>query len=343
MAKTNTGKIVPCNEFLTSFLNRKLIQLYMVFGTEEYHKDKTVNMIVDRAIPADNRDFDFTIHYGDDMSAYNAIAEFSISPFIAERKVILIRKFDSLKAAEQQKIIDEFTKVDVENVLVLTAERFDNRLKISKQILLLGEVIQCKSPYKAEDMLPWLNEAAKGYGKVFNRQAALLFVNKLELDFNHAANELEKLALYCHDKKSIDITDVQLCTGESKSHNIFDFINSVGDKDIRQSFIIMENLLSNNEAPVFIISMLIRFFVQLWRINGLRAKNLPDMQISSSHLNDIHYMFRNNYLRYANNYPLSKLPELFSLLMETDTELKSVNLDESLIVERMLFRLFAKL
>jgi len=335
-------KAIPCYSFLKNFPKQKLGSLYYIFGLEEYLKTKAANLLIDRAVPPEERDFDLILFYGDEMSAIDAIEDISTKPFLADQKVIYIKQFDKLKTTDQQKIVEEFLKVNKgDNILIATSEKFDSRLKLSKLLLKEGEVIECKRPYKAEDMLPWLNEEVRSAGKRIDPQAALLFVNKVELDFNNAANELQKLMLYCHKVNNISLIDVQICTGDSKTYNIFDFINNVGEHNVRQSFIIMENLLENREAPILIITMLIRFFVQLWRINTLRNRNCSDYAILSNHLKDIHQFFRKNYLRYAANYPLPIIPEIFSLLLETDTELKSVNLDDALIVERMLFRLFA--
>lgn len=342
MAKRKeTKKSISYDVFLNRFKTQKLEALYFIYGDEEYLTHKTANTIIDRAIPLNSREFDFLILYGDDCSPYDIVGGFTTQPFFAERKVVWVKKFDSLKAADQKKVIDEFIPVSEDNVLILSAEKFDSRLKLSKQIMEAGQVIHCKRPYKSEDMLPWLKQEADRYKLRFEHKAALLFVNKVDLDFYYAANELEKLSLYCLNKKNVAVEDVQACTGDSKTHNIFDLYNSIGKRKVKDSLIIAENLMENNEAPVFIITMLSRFFCQIWKINALRAANNQDREIMASHINEINYYFRSDYLRYSRNYPLKILPRVFSLLLEADTELKSLGLNESLIIERMMFRIFA--
>jgi len=336
---SETNKIINCYTFIKKFPQLRLFHLYLVFGNEEYFKKKVIDMIVNRAIPKANRDFDFISLYGDDTTAGDIIDIFSTKPFFSENKVIYIRNFDSLKTSEQQKIITQCQQDVSGNILLLTTSSFDSRLKISKTVLKSGVVVQCRSPYKPEDMKPWLIEEAKSEGKIISTEATTLFVNKVELDYSAAANELEKLLLYCYQKNKIDLSDVQVCIGNTKTHNIFDFINSVGDKDLTKSLIIMENLLDNKEAAVFIVTMLTRLFTQLWKINRFRKNGYSDYAVMSNQMNDIHKMFRQNYLRYAKNYSLSIIPKIFNLLLETDSEIKSTGLDEALILERMLFRL----
>ncbi len=339
MAKQES-KIMLCHEFITKFLSQKLTNLYYIYGSDDYLKQKAAKTIIDRAISPDKREFDYISLYGNDMSVADTIDVISTKPFIAEHKVIFINKFDKLKTTDQQKIIEEFIKNNIDNILVIVSETFDSRLKLSKLILNNGRVVQCKSPYKPEDMIPWLNQEVRSSGKTLDYQAALLFVNKLDLNYNYATNELEKLVLYCKDSTKITVSDVQVCTGDSKINNIFDFIDNIGEKNERQSFLIMENLMNNNEAPIFIITMLTRFFCQMWRISYLQKQGHSDYIIISNHLSDIHSFFRKKYLNFARHYSLQHISEIFSLLLEADTEIKSTNLEDSLIIERMLFRLF---
>ena len=336
-----TGKTLTYQTFVSSFNRDKISRFYFIYGTEEYLKRKAYNMIVNEVIPEEQRDFDLVIFYGDECSIIDVLDAVSTRPFLADEKVVILRKFDSLKTDNQQKIIDFLTQNEIFSIVIFIADSFDNRLKIAKQINQLGPVINCRSPYRAEDMLPWLNGEIFAHNKTIDRDAALLFVNRVEMDYMTAASELEKLLLFCINTKRITVSDVQISTGYSKTFSIFDLLNAVGERDIRQTFIIVENLMDNKEAAVFIIAMLLRFFVQLWRINALKAKKISDEEIIAKHLADIYTSYRRNHLQYAKRYPLNLIPTIFSILLEADTELKSMNLEEALLVERLLFRIFA--
>lgn len=335
------AKTLTYQAFVNYFAKGKLDRFYHIYGTEEYLKRKVSDMIVDRALPVDVRDFDLVIFYGDDCDIADVLDAVSTEPFLAEDKVVIIRKFDSLRPTIQQKLVDFLSQNEVYNIVLLLSEKIDNRLKIAKQMNKLGTVVHCRSPYNASDMIPWLKGEIGARGKTIEEDAALLFVSKVELDYMTAASELEKLLLFTIDSQRISASDVQISTGHSRSYNVFDLLNAVGEKDKQTTFSITENLLENKEAAVFLITMLLRFFVQLWRINALRRKGISDPEIESKYLPEIFHMFRRNYLKAAKNYPLSTMQKIFSILLESDTELKSVNIEDNLIVERMLFRIFS--
>ncbi len=336
-----TSKAIQYQTFINTFNKQKLDDLYMIYGTEEYLKVKAINAIVARAVKPEHKDFDFELFYGDEANSNRILDSLASIPFLAEKKVILIRKFDKLRSTEQQKITEMLVKEGVGNLIILTAENIDNRLKVSKLFYELGTVVQCKSPYKPEDMIPWVTNELKANGKNIDSQGAYLFVNKVELDYLTASGELEKLLLFCKDKAEVTLADVQACTGNSKTNNIFEFLNAVGAKDVRKSLMITQNLLDNKESAVFIITMMLRLFMSIWQINILRKKGFSDYDISAKYMNDINYAFRGNYLNFANKYPLSVIEKVFTLMLEADTDLKSINVEESIIIERTLFRIFA--
>lgn len=336
-----SSKSLNYHSFINTFKKDKVSQFYFVYGNEEYLKKQVIDKIIDRVIPPEYREFDLSFLYGDDCSISDVLNELSTKPFLAKDRVVILRKFDNMRTANQQKIIDFLSRNEFFNFVILSSDSLDNRLKIAKQINKLGIVIHCRSPYKAEDMLPWLNNEVRLHNKTIGRDAAMLFVNRVELDYMTASSELEKLLIYTIDKENITIADVQFCTGYSKTYSVFDLIDSVGKKDKKQTFIIAENLIENKEAAVFLITMLLRFYIQLWKINYLKKEGISAADIEKKHLTDVYSLFRRHYLSYAENYSLSTFSAIFSILLEADTELKSIKIEESLIIERMLFRIYA--
>jgi DNA polymerase III subunit delta len=334
-------KALTYQEFIKGFSQHLNANCFLVFGADDYLKKRVVDLIIEKVLPKEFREFDFVIQYGDEAKVADIIDNLDTGPFMADRKLILLKKYDKLKTAEQQKLVGALEKGNNSNVLVMTAETFDSRLKISKAILKMGPVVNCRSPYKHEDMIPWLVQEVRAAKKSIDERAAMLFVNKVDLDYMTASQELEKLLIFCKDTKAISPEDVQTCTGDSVAYSVFDLLNAVGDRNIRKSFVILENMLENDESILLVIAMLNRFFLQIWRINSLKQKRVPDFDITSHHLNDVYYLFRKNHLRYATRYPLKIIPEVFRTMLETDIEIKSTDIDHKVVIERMLFRILS--
>ena len=338
---TTALKTISYQEFISKFSQFSACSCFTIYGTEDYLKKKGVEAILNSTVPPEYRELDYVVMYGDDVKAAEVVENLETNSFLSDKRLILLKKFDSLRSGEQQKLIQALEKGNSDNVLILLAESFDSRLKVSKTLLKIGPVVQCKSPYKHEEMLPWLYQEVKDEKKKISEKAATLFVNRVDLDYMTASQELEKLLIYCMGVDTIDTEHIQICTGNSIAYTIFDLINEVGAKEVRKSLIILENMLENDESILMIIAMLSRFFLQIWRINSLRKRRVPDGEIMSKHLNDVFYSFRSNHLRYASKYPIQVIPEIFSIMLEADVEIKSTDLEHKVIIERMIFRILS--
>ena len=326
-------------DFIAKFSSHKLEPFYYLYGTDNYLKEKITTLIEHKVIKPEGRDFDLSIFYGDDADISAVIDSLLGHPFFSDKKLIIIRKFDNMKAEEQQKVISAIMTYKIDNIVVLTAETFDSRKKASKQISDLATVIHCRSPYKGEDMIPWLSAEVKGAGKNMDRQAELMFVQNIELDYLAASNELEKLFLFCKDVTRITVKEVQASIRSARSVSIFDLVETVGNRDIKKSLHLAEKVVDSKESAIQIISILLRFFVQLWRINALRGKGYSSSDITARYLNEVFYSRRNDYVRYAQNYSIKALEQVFLILLEADADFKSINLDDKLLIERMLYRI----
>jgi len=188
-------------------------------------------------------------------------------------------------------------------------------------------------------MATWIRNHAREKNLRIDSSAITIFSELVELDYMIAANELEKLVIFAGQNRTISSEDVIECVGQSRINTIFELQNSLGERDVQKTLQIAGNILSNDESGVFIIVMLTRFFLILWKIRILLEKNYSENTISEQHLPAIHRMFRNNYIKYAKKYKLKEIREVFSFLLNADCEIKTSNIKESVLIEMMLFNI----
>ncbi len=172
-----------------------------------------------------------------------------------------------------------------------------------------------------------------------NSAAINLFAESIDPDYLTASNELEKLQLLTKDSGRISIDDVAESVGRSKTNSVFELQNSLGAKNLKRSMQIVENMLDNNEPGVYILVMLNRFFISLWKINALRKRNLSDAEIMKRHMMDIFQSKRESYLKFSANYNKHRLTKVFSLLLQADIDLKSLNVKEEILIEILIHKI----
>lgn len=288
-------------EFLRNFPSQKAQSVYYIFGQENYLKDKVLSEITKRFKTPGTEEFDFTILHADTDSAVMALEQLEMIPFLAKYRLVIIKNFDTMKASDKDLIAEYVQNPVLTSILVLTAEKIDERVKANKLISKEAEKIICRSPYNSTDIVKWLNSEVTKRKIFIDNDSKELFARSIELNYQIAANELEKLIIYTKGKERIEEEDVKAVVGKSRTNKIFDLQNEIGKMNVKKALAILENMISNNESAVFVIIMLSAFFQTLWKIKALQKKNISNSEIDSRYLPEIFYSFRKDYITYAKN------------------------------------------
>ncbi len=326
-------------EFMSVHLNYKKDLLFYIYGQENYLKEKVLQTLIKAMHIKVNDEFDFLTLYGDECQAETILEQVEMMPFLAEKRVLVVRDFEKIKADERKKLIPYLNDPAETSVLIILDDKPDKKYAVYKTILEKSISVQCKQPYSPVDLRVWLNDELKMRGLIFEGRATDLFINSIPLDYFTAFNELDKLALYIGTRKNITYEDVLSCVCKNKVYTIFELQNAIGKKDVTISLSILDNLLENDEAAVMMTTMLARFFTLIWKVNACRKNKIGDSEIMSYHLNEVHNFFRKDYMLFANKYPQPKLRKVFALLLKADADLKSLNVKENILMEMLVYNI----
>ncbi len=330
---------IPHFEFLKKFQDQKPQTAYYIFGPENYLKDVVLKVISNRFKSPGSEDFDSIILHADTDSATNTLEQLEMMPFMAKFRLVVLKNFDTMKASDKLLIAEYVQNPVPSSILVLTAEKIDERTKANKMISENAIKIICRSPYSSVDVLRWLNVETREKKIFMDNDSKELFTRSIELDYQLAANELEKLIIYTKGKRNISIEDVKETVGKSRTNKVFDLQNEIGNRNLKKSLTILENMIANNESAVFVIIMLSTFFRTLWRVKALQKSNLSNSEIENRYLPEVFYKFRNDYINFAKNYSKKAIRKIFSLLLQADIDAKSLNLKDEIILEILIYKI----
>lgn len=329
-------------EFFKKFKKSNPQPCYLIYGEEYFLREKVLATIIKAFSTPGAEDFDQVSLYGDEEIGAEAIENLEMLPFLGSYKITIIRDFHKLKNDDKILISEYCKNPSSSSILILVSEKIDKRKKAEKEIFSASLNIECKKPYNANDIKNWLESELRSKNKTMNPKVMNIFANSIEPDYMLASNELEKLIIYTKDSKDITEQAVYDCVGYSKTNKIFDLQNSLGNSDLKKSILIVENMLENNESGVFVIVMLSRYFSILWKIQVLRKRGFSGSEISAKYLNDLFYSFRSDYINQAQKFSISKLREIFDLLLQADIDLKSIAIEEKIILEILLYKICKK-
>ncbi|MDA3813639.1 MAG: DNA polymerase III subunit delta [Candidatus Cloacimonetes bacterium] len=310
-----------------------------MFGPENYLKDIVQKEISKKYKSPGSEEFDSIVIHADTDSAISALEQLEMMPFIARFRLVILKNFDTMKASDKNLIAEYVQNPVPTSILVLLAEKIDERVKANKMITENAVKIICRSPYSSADILRWLNNETKEKKIFMDNDSKELFTRSIELDYQLAANELEKLIIYTKGKRNITIDDVKETVGKSRTNKVYDLQNEIGKRNLQNSLSILENMIANNESAVFVIIMLSTFFQTLWRVIALQKNNISNSEIVNRYLPEIFYKFRKDYISFAKNYSYNSLSKIFSLLLQADIDAKSLNLKDEIILEILIYKI----
>jgi len=327
------NKPLTSTQYFAQYSALKLQPAYLITGKDAYLADKVYDLLkqtIRKTMPA----YELIILYGDELSV-SEISEYLDSYSIfSEKRVLVIKNAERLgeedknrKQPERQKrmlelIADNLSQPEPSQVIILIAESIDGRLAGWKTIKDNCQMIECEPIKYSGHMKTWLESTLRDHQKSMEAKAKNLFLEKVELDFCTAENELEKLFVYIGERKTITENDVNTTLPTSRAGSVGELYKALGSRNTQEVVAKAMDMLENDWKDLQILANLIRFFLTIWKIHALKAKHLTDNEISRSHLNEIFDSQRSDYMAYARKYTAKELPFIFKILLETDAQIK---------------------
>ncbi len=311
----------------------------IILGTETYYKDIVLKTILSKLAAKTDDHFDYSIEHGDTSFPHDIVENLEMPPFLAKYKVVVLKKFDEMIASAKNIIADYCRNPLSTSRLIIIAASLDARQSAVKKIRENALIIECKQPYNQKAIINWLSHEPRLKNIVFSQDAMDLFAATVDLNYMVASNELDKLLLYIGSKKSIDSNDVSECVGHSRINSIFELQDYVAQKDLKNSMLILENLMENEESGIFVLAILTNFFTLIWKIVNLRKEGLSPSEISHKYIPEVYPSYRQKYVAHARGFDTQTIKLAFMLLAETDFQLKSLNINQAIIMENMVYKL----
>lgn len=177
-------------------------------------------------------------------------------------------------------------------------------------------------------------EFAKDGFQILDQTIALLasYVDSL----SSLKRAIEILECYKYEEKKITSADVSLMVAKPLDDNVYQLIDQVLAKNIKEVFSIYHDLKIINVAPSFLISLLINKFQEMYNVSVLIKGNVTQAELASIFnvsSGRAYYMMKN-----AKSTNLSKIKDNLDYLCKLDENIKSGKVDQTLGLELFFLR-----
>lgn len=330
----------PARVDLTAAIARGELQpIYCLHGPERYLIDRTVTALK-RALTsgpaAAFSAFNVDIYDLNDVELVKVLAAARTLPMMAERRLVIARGLETLKADELAPLVDYVASPSPSTCLVLIGEKLDTRVKAFQALKKAGALHEFAA-LRDRELPAWIAAEARARKLSIDGAAAAALSEIAGPDLGRVAQALEQLALYVGDAASIRLEDVEALIAETRERSVFELTRAISEANTGRALAVLANMFRNREPPLRIEAMLARQVRQICRAKELLAQNADRAEIASSL--GVPPFFLDEILGPARRMSLLALTRAIERLHATDRALKSSRVDGELLMSRLVQQL----
>jgi DNA polymerase-3 subunit delta len=254
-------------------------------------------------------------------------------PFIGETHLVVVRRADKLSKEDQSLLVEYAAAPSVATTMVLTAgEKAAKTSALYKAIDKIKGVAEYKAP-KGAELARWVGHLFKEQGKKIDQATIKRFLDTVGADQSALQQEAAKLAMFAGDRETVTVEDVEAVATRNPEANIFEMVDALGRKDADKALTELNRLLFNGEAPHRVLAMVVRQFRII-----IKAKALEGRRVSAGEaagILGVRPWLVDKYRRQAGSFTMPELKEIYTILKDTDVDMKTGKQDASLALEML--------
>lgn len=232
------------------------------------HLEKTLATLVDPAM----RDFNFDRVVAKDISPAKLLDLIQTLPMMAQSRTVVVDGFDCyFKKVEKdedavgdaaESFIAYFKAPNPQTHLILLVEKLAKNTRVYKAIASCGEVLEFKTPY--DNKIPdFIRSEAKEKGLTLAPGVAEELAQTVGHHLRAMVQELEKLALYVHPERRIEVSHLRELVSQGVLDNVFLLTRLIGSKKYAPARDISHRLTEQGEPIIKILSLVVAHFRKL--------------------------------------------------------------------------------
>ena len=243
--------------------------VYLLHGEESYYIDQLTDLLLDRVLTDEEKDFNLSQYYGSDCEDLTeVISACRRYPMMAERQLVLLRE---VQAINKQRIkLDElclYLDHPLEStifVITCKTQALTGATKLIKACKEQGIV------YLSEKIREWnlpevINKMLQGKGLQADGRVIDMLCNSIGADLSRIQTEIDKLIISLQGRTQITVDDISRHIGVSREFNVWELQSAIAARDAFKVEMIRRYFERNPKSgpSQMVISTLFGFFSNL--------------------------------------------------------------------------------
>lgn len=272
MAKTTASKSTPkatFSQIVADIRKGSVAPVYVLSGPEPYFIDRIADMLMQKVVAEDARDFDLTVMYGADCDATAVINEAKRFPMMGVRQLVMLREAQAMRDSKGQlEKIASYAAAPSPSTVLVVAYKHEDPLPASSPLVkaaIKGGGVVLESTHPKEWQLDgYVVDYCKERRTPIDRQAAQLLAASTGNDLSRLFGETEKLII-ASGGQPITSDLIERNIGISKNFNNFELTAAVSQRNFAKAMQIVLYFKSNPKQNPPMVSgvVLFNFFSNL--------------------------------------------------------------------------------
>jgi len=244
--------------------------VYILHGEESFFIDQLTDLLLDRVLTEEEKDFDLVQFYGGagEFTMGDVVSACRRFPMVAQRQLVLLREAQALdkRTCKLDELCLYLDHPSPTTILVVTHKTASLAASsaMMKQAKKIGTVYQSDKvrDYDLPKILPGFLQSL---GVNVEPKAVDMLQNFIGSDFSRLTQEVEKLKVALQGRTQITAQDVADHVGISREFNIYELVDAIGRHDVLKIEMIRRYFAQNPKAgpSQMVIATVFGFFQNL--------------------------------------------------------------------------------
>ncbi|MBQ2756637.1 MAG: DNA polymerase III subunit delta [Oscillospiraceae bacterium] len=337
-------------QFAEHLRGKELLNMYFLFGEESYLKQQYLAKLVSMAVSKDLAMFN--LHKFDGKVSMDELSDVVYSfPVMAERRCVVVTDLDveKLSASETEKLMELASTAPESCVLIFVTDLIEVNLKKSTKYKKLVEKMGKKggaielAKRDGAKLAQFMRQEAAKLKCTISADNCRYLIERCTDNMEVLKGEIRKLSEFCLQNGRDEITreDITECCAQTPDSSIYDITKAISRGNYNDAIKCLDELLYNRVEPVVIMATLSGFYIDLYRakVANLSGKNVSDIVKTFSYGNRAFVV--DKAFRESASYSEQSLADSIEVLRKGDEMLKGSRVEDSIILQQTLTRLFA--
>ncbi len=228
-------------------------RIHVIAGKDESLVGAKAQELVDELLDTQQRMTALLTVEGDEAVVSEVLDELKTVPFLADKRVVLVKNADGFISKHREFLERYFEKPAATGVLILAVGSWDARTRLAKMLAKVGSLTTMESPPKWKLGEHLVQHAIAKHKIKLNRDAAEMLVELIGDELAQLYNELEKLMLFAGEGKMITAAHVESLIGRHRVYGAFEVIDAITAGNAGQAVTRLRNMFEQDKTAEYTV------------------------------------------------------------------------------------------